>query len=180
MVSAEPMRVVGLGKKTRKTAQGSSAITQQIRAPRARWCRGATWGARRRRGGGKRPDTPALAETGDERGTMVQQQSKVGGTSGGAAICKQTATSPQPRGGFVARRLGAAVGTLGDEVATSKEEVRDGHGRGGYTPRCRPGRTTITTRGGAGLFQKEGIKEVRTQKAPSTTRKPTPRKSEGL
>ena len=180
MVSAEPMRVVGLGEKPEKPRRALLQLPSRYGRP-GHVGAGGRHGAR---GGAVGAASDPIRQRWRRRATRgarwCHSNPRWGGTSGGAAIREQTATSPQPRGGFVARRLGAAVGTLGDEVATSNEEVRDGHGRGGYTPRCRPGRTTMTTQGGAGLFRREGIKEVRTQKAPSTTRKPTPRKSEGL
>ena len=161
-----------------KTAQGSSAITQQIRVPPGHKGAGEQRkGAWRRRGAASDP----------KRRRWRRRAGRVAGgchtairgeTRGGAAIRKHNATVAPRKP--ISSRLGAAVGgRLGTRWQRPTRGRRRG-GRGVYTPGRRPGRTTMTARGGAGLILGEGIKEVRAQEASGTTRKPTPRKSEGL
>ena len=170
------MHVVGLNP---KTAQGSSAFTQQIRVPRAQQCRGA----RGARGGAvvrQATRNATAGEGGRDGGARVRPTAnRGGGTSGGAAISRQTATRSAP----TREPIRADWGGGGQEA----------WGRGGNVRRrgrCRaqarrahagaaPVRTTMTARGGAGLFLGKGNQGGAGARGAKHNEKPNPQKSEG-
>jgi hypothetical protein len=129
---------------------------------------------------GKQPETPPLAKAGGTGAQGCAQRLTGGGeTSGGAAISRQTATRSAP----TREPIRADWGGGGQEA----------WGRGGNVRRrgrCRaqarrahagaaPGRTTMTARGGAGLFLGKGNQGGAGARSAKHNEKPNPQKSEG-